>query len=57
MPAISVLSTSEGLQIVNATLAPYVLPMAVGILLVLFVIQRFGTTKIGIFCPIVLYSF
>lgn len=48
-PAISVLSASEGLQIVNAALTPYVLPMAVGILLVLFMIQRFGTAKVGIF--------
>ncbi|QQS16423.1 MAG: potassium transporter Kup [Neisseriales bacterium] len=57
-PAISVLSASEGLQIVNVALAPYVLPMAIVILLVLFLIQRFGTARVGIcFGPIMFIWF
>lgn len=57
-PAISVLSASEGLQILNSALTPYILPMAVGILFILFAIQRFGTAKVGIFFgPIMLLWF
>lgn len=57
-PAISVLSAAEGLQILNSALTPYILPMAVGILFVLFAIQRFGTAKVGIlFGPIMLLWF
>jgi len=46
-PAISVLSALEGVNVVTATFKPYVMPMAVVILLVLFAAQRFGTEKIG----------
>lgn len=46
-PAISVLSALEGLTIVEPTLEPYVLPLAVLILLMLFAIQPLGTAKIG----------
>ena len=46
-PAISVLSAVEGLNIATPALAPYVLPAAVVILVVLFAIQPLGTARIG----------
>jgi KUP system potassium uptake protein len=46
-PAISVLSALEGLTIAAPRLGPYVVPIAVGILLVLFAIQSQGTARIG----------
>jgi KUP system potassium uptake protein len=57
-PAISVLSALEGVNVVTASLKPYVMPMAVVVLLVLFSAQRFGTEKIGrAFGPIMLLWF
>jgi KUP system potassium uptake protein len=57
-PAISVLSALEGVNVVTETLKPYVMPMAVAILLVLFAAQRFGTEKIGrAFGPVMLLWF
>jgi KUP system potassium uptake protein len=46
-PAISVLSALEGLTIKEPTLEPYVLPIAVAILIGLFAIQSQGTARIG----------
>jgi KUP system potassium uptake protein len=46
-PAISVLSALEGLTIAAPGLGPYVVPMAVAILVVLFAIQSQGTARIG----------
>src|SRR5690606_33127287 len=46
-PAISVLSAVEGVAISNKNLAPLVVPVTIGILLGLFVIQRRGTGSIG----------
>ncbi len=52
-PAISVLSALEGLDIVLPSLAPYVLPAAVVILVALFAVQPQGTARIGrVFGPI-----
>jgi KUP system potassium uptake protein len=57
-PAISVLSALEGVNVVTDTLKPYVMPMAVVILLALFFAQRFGTEKIGrAFGPVMLLWF
>jgi len=57
-PAISVLSAVEGLTTVEAGLAPMVLPIAVGILIALFMIQSRGTAKVGLlFGPIMLIYF
>jgi KUP system potassium uptake protein len=57
-PAISVLSAVEGLIVVEARLAPLVLPIAVGILIALFLIQARGTARVGaIFGPIILVYF
>jgi KUP system potassium uptake protein len=57
-PAISVLSAVEGLTIVNPALDALVLPIAVVILIALFLIQSRGTAKVGaLFGPIVLVYF
>jgi KUP system potassium uptake protein len=52
-PAISVLSAVEGLKVASPGLADLVVPIAVTILAVLFVAQRFGTSRIGaLFGPV-----
>ncbi len=57
-PAISVLSAVEGLEVLNPGLAEYVLPLACGILLGLFLIQRSGTHAVSrYFGPIMLLWF
>ncbi len=57
-PAISVLSALEGLKSAAPALGPYVLALAVGILLALFAIQPLGTARIGrAFGPIMLLWF
>lgn len=57
-PAISVLSALEGVNVVTTALRPFVMPMAVGILVALFAAQRFGTERIGrAFGPIMLLWF
>jgi KUP system potassium uptake protein len=57
-PAISVLSAVEGLTVVEAKLAPLVLPISIGIIVGLFLIQAYGTSKVGAFFgPITLLYF
>ncbi|HEV7656033.1 MAG TPA: KUP/HAK/KT family potassium transporter, partial [Mycobacteriales bacterium] len=52
-PAISVLSAVEGLKVAAPSLAHLVVPIAVTILALLFVSQRFGTSRIGaLFGPV-----
>jgi KUP system potassium uptake protein len=52
-PAISVLSSVEGLEVVAPGLEPAVLPIALVVLTVLFAIQRFGTGAVGrLFGPV-----
>ncbi len=46
-PAISVLSALEGLSLVTDTFDPYILPMAIIILGVLFSVQRHGTGRVS----------
>ena len=46
-PAISVLSAVEGLAVAEARLAPLILPISIGILVGLFLIQARGTAKVG----------
>jgi KUP system potassium uptake protein len=54
-PSISVLSAVEGLKIASNDFAPYVMPIATTILLLLFMIQRYGTAAVGgAFGPIML---
>ena len=48
-PAISVLAAVEGLETAAPALEPYVLPLAVLVLLGLFVIQSRGTASVGAF--------
>ena len=47
-PAISVLSAVEGLEVGTAAFKPYVVPLAAGILVALFVLQRHGTGVVGL---------
>ena len=57
-PAISVLSAVEGLEIVTPNAKPYVVPISLAVLLVLFFIQRRGTADIGqFFGPIMVIWF
>jgi KUP system potassium uptake protein len=57
-PAISVLSAVEGLALVEEGFDPFVLPVAVGILVGLFVIQARGTDTIGrFFGPLMMLYF
>jgi KUP system potassium uptake protein len=57
-PAVSVLSAVEGLTTVNAGLQPWVIPIAVGILVGLFAIQSHGTARVGLlFGPVMLLYF
>ncbi|MBK8754163.1 MAG: potassium transporter Kup [Candidatus Competibacteraceae bacterium] len=57
-PAISVLSAVEGLHVATPLLDPYVIPITLVILLALFLIQAWGTARIGIaFGPIMVLWF
>ena len=57
-PAISVLSAVEGLNVATTLFEPYVIPITIGILVALFVIQSRGTAGIGaIFGPLTLIWF
>src|SRR6476661_2650813 len=54
-PAISVLSAVEGLSVAEAGLQPLVIPIAIAILVGLFLVQSRGTAKVGvIFGPVIL---
>ncbi len=57
-PAISVLSAIEGLNVAAPSLSPLIVPISLIVLLLLFVIQRGGTRRVGIwFGPIMLTWF
>jgi KUP system potassium uptake protein len=57
-PAISVLSAIEGLEVATAAFKPYIVPLSLGVLLGLFVVQRHGTGKMGgTFGPIMIVWF
>ena len=57
-PAMSVLSAVEGLSIATPTLAKYIVPISIGILTALFLVQRHGTAIMGkFFGPITLLWF
>jgi KUP system potassium uptake protein len=57
-PAISVLSAVEGLEILSPDFSRAVLPVTLGIIVVLFLIQRRGTEKVGrLFGPIMILWF
>ena len=57
-PAISVMSAVEGLHVATPFFEPYVLPIAVAILIGLFVFQSHGTTRVGtVFGPVTVLWF
>jgi KUP system potassium uptake protein len=57
-PAISVLGAVEGLETLAPGLQPFVLPISIVVLLVLFVVQRRGTAVVGaLFGPVMLLWF
>jgi KUP system potassium uptake protein len=57
-PAISVLSAVEGLHIGTTLFDPYVVPIAVGVLVALFALQSRGTATVGrLFGPVTMLWF
>ncbi len=57
-PAMSVLSAVEGIAVAQPDLAPYVLPIAMMIIVALFAVQAMGTERIGrFFAPVMLLWF
>jgi KUP system potassium uptake protein len=57
-PAISVLSAVEGLTVVNSRLDQFVIPIALVLLVGLFLLQRRGTTAVGsLFAPVMIVYF
>ena len=57
-PAISVLSAIEGLEVATPIFQPYIIPITVVILIVLFLFQRRGTAGVGkVFGPVTLIWF
>ena len=57
-PAISVLSAVEGTEVVSKAFAPYVLPITIVILIVLFIFEKKGTAIVGrLFGPVMLLWF
>lgn len=57
-PAISVLSAMEGLTLVAPGFSPYVIPITIFVINALFLMQKYGTARIGvIFGPIILLWF
>ncbi|MFB9315091.1 potassium transporter Kup [Nocardioides plantarum] len=57
-PAISVLSAVEGVELVQPSFEPYVVPVTAVIIVALFAGQRFGTAKVGrLFGPVMVVWF
>ncbi len=57
-PAISVLSALEGMEVATPLLTPYVLPVTLVVLFVLFFFQRHGTGSVGkLFGPVMILWF
>ena len=57
-PAISVLSAVEGLHVITPAFDPFVIPLALVVLTLLFFIQRKGTATVGkLFGPVMLLWF
>ncbi|SBV97138.1 putative potassium transport system protein kup 2 [uncultured delta proteobacterium] len=57
-PAVSVLSAVEGLRVATAAADPFVVPITCVILVVLFLLQKHGTARIGnVFGPVMLLWF
>jgi KUP system potassium uptake protein len=57
-PTISVLSAVEGLEVITPAFKPFVIPLALVVLIFLFLIQRRGTASVGkLFGPVMLVWF
>lgn len=57
-PAISVISSTEGIANISSSLIPFIVPTTLIILTGLFIIQRKGTTKVGsLFAPLIILWF
>lgn len=57
-PAISVLGAMEGLEVVSMNFSKFVVPLTVGIITGVFLVQRHGTHRVGaLFGPIMLVWF
>ncbi len=57
-PAISVLSAVEGLKLVTSQFEPYIVPITIGIIIALFLVQSRGTAAVAAwFGPIVIVWF
>jgi KUP system potassium uptake protein len=57
-PAISVLSAMEGLEVVTQSFKPFVVPLTMAILTVLFWVQKHGTGAVGVvFGPVMVFWF
>lgn len=57
-PAISVLSAIEGLKIATPLFHPYIVPITIAILVLLFLIQHRGTARVGaLFGPVMVLWF
>lgn len=57
-PAISVLSAIEGLELITPAVTPFILPITLGVLIALFLIQKHGTAGVGkLFGPVMLVWF
>ncbi len=57
-PAVSVLSAVEGIAVAAPAFSNWVIPIAIGLLVLLFAIQRSGTERVGtLFGPIMLLYF
>lgn len=57
-PAISVMSAIEGLEIAAPSLDPYIVPLSIAVLTLLFIIQKHGTGIVGkLFAPVMLLWF
>lgn len=57
-PALSVLSAVEGLEVATPAFKPFVVPVAIGILIGLFAFQRQGTASVAaLFGPVMMFWF
>ncbi|MFI8415950.1 low affinity potassium transporter Kup [Serratia sp. NPDC078593] len=57
-PAISVMSAIEGLEIAAPSLDPFIVPLSILVLTLLFIIQKKGTGSVGkLFAPVMLIWF
>ena len=57
-PAMSVLGAMEGLEVASPAFHQFIVPLSVGIIIGLFLVQRFGTHRVGVyFGPVMLLWF